>query len=78
MSALCVQVDVNHFVVSTTTPIDQCTSYVLLESSEWGGSSVWAIPSAGDVAAIWGFAFSLPVIVFLMAWSLGVVLKMFK
>lgn len=78
MSALCVKVDANGFVVSTITPVDQCTSYVLLDSSEWGGSSVWAIPPVGNVAAIWGFAFSVPVIVFLMAWSLGVILKMFK
>lgn len=77
MSALCVQVD-NGFVVSTAVPIDQCTSYVLLESSEWGGSSVWAIPPVSDVAAIWSFAFSLPMIVFLMAWAIGVILKMFK
>jgi len=78
MSALCVSIDPNGFVVSSATPVDQCTSYVLLESSEWGGSSIWAIPPAGDVAAIWGFAFSVPVIVFLMAWSLGVILKMFR
>lgn len=78
MSALCVTVDVLGHVIKTNDPIDQCTSYVLLESSEWGGSSVWAIPPVEDVALIWGFAFSVPVIVFLMAWSLGVILKMFK
>lgn len=78
MSALCVNIDSNGFVVSTTTPVNQCTSYVLLDSSDWGSSTVWAIPPVGDVAAIWGLAFSVPLIVFLMAWSLGVILKMFK
>jgi len=78
MAALCVSIDLNGFVVSTSTPVDQCTSYILLDSSDWGGSSIWAMPSAGDSTAVWSFAFSLPVTVFVMAWSLGVILKMFR
>ena len=78
MASLCVVTDPQGFIVSTSTPVSDCSSYILLDSADFGGTSIWAIPTAGDVAAVWGIAFSLPVTIFLIAWSLGVVLKMFK
>lgn len=78
MSAQCVQIDSSNFLVASYIPLDQCTSYVLLDAADWGGSSIWAVPAVADVSAIWALAFSLPLIVYLMAWSCGVVINMFK
>lgn len=78
MASLCVVVNSQGFIFSTSTPVDQCSSYVLFDSADFGMNSIWAIPSAGDVAAIWGIAFSLPMTVFLISWSIGVLFKLFR
>lgn len=78
-AALCATVDsVTNTVMVTTTPVGECTSLILLDSSDWVGTSVWSLPTPGDIALVWGAGFILPVTLFLIAWAIGRVVHFFE
>lgn len=78
MAAQCVVIDGSGYVVSVSVAVNDCTSFVLLDSSDWVSNSIWAIPPIADVSAIWALAFSLPMSIFLISWAIGSVVRMFK
>lgn len=41
-------------------------------------SDIFSVPASPDVATVWMFGFSLPIICYLAAWGFGIVVNMFK
>lgn len=78
MSSACASVLIDGTVVVNTIPINQCTGYVIVDSADYGGSTIWQVPEIADLSAIWALAFSLPMSIFLISWSIGSVVRMFK
>lgn len=77
-SASCATVDTNGIVVVTATPVGECTALILLSSEDWGGASVWLMPTAGEISSVWASAFILPMTLFLFAWSIGRIVHFFR
>ena len=72
--ATCVIVDpVTGVLSATSTPLDSCTSYVLMDASTYTSLptlvDVFTIPLQTDLQAMWMTGFALPVIVYLSAWA---------
>lgn len=78
MSSLCVHVDSNGFVMSSSVPVSSCSAYVLLDSADYAGTSIWQVPPPSELTAVWTFAFVAPLVVYLMAFSLGSVLSFLR
>lgn len=76
--AVCATADANSALILSHVPIGDCAGYVILDSSDWLGSSVWAIPSLSDIALVWSTSFILPTSLYLIAWSIGRVVNFFK
>lgn len=60
-------------------PPESCTDYILLDASEYTGGLVladlFAIPPSAELTSAWVAGFSLPLIIYLAAWALGVVVN---
>ncbi len=72
--ATCVIVDpVTGVLSATSTPLDSCTSYVLMDASTYTSLptlvDVFTIPLQTDLQAMWMTGFALPVIVYLSSWA---------
>ena len=72
--ATCVVADpVSGVLSSTSTPLDSCTSYVLMDASTYTSLptlvDVFTIPLQADLQAMWMTGFALPVIVYLSTWA---------
>ena len=76
-SAVCAT-DSGGALIISATPIGECSGYVILDSTDWLGSSVWAIPTVTDVALVWSSAFILPLTLFLTAWAIGRIVNLFR
>ena len=77
-AAVCATVDSGNVIVANSTPAGDCTSLVVLESTDWMGASVWAIPTMSDIALVWSSAFILPLTLFLTAWAIGRIVNLFR
>lgn len=77
MASACVDIDQNGFVHFNGTSVPECTAYVLLDSADYAGSNVWQVPPVADLTSAWTLAFVVPMVVYLMAFSIGSVLSLF-
>ncbi len=81
--ATCVIVDpVTGALQATSTPLDSCTSYVLLDASTYTDlptlTQIFSVPVASDLQSMWMTGFSIPVIVYLSAWAYQSVISFFQ
>ena len=80
--ASCVSFDSSGVLYQTGESVADCTGYLLLDASEYSDfptlQSIFQIPLAEDLAQLWAVGFSLPVIIYLSAWGLGVVINWFR
>ena len=72
--ATCVVADpVSGVLSATSTPLDSCTSYVLIDASTYTSLptlvDVFAVPLQSDLQSLWMTGFALPVIVYLSSWA---------
>ncbi len=72
--ATCVVADpTNGILTATTTPVDSCTTYVLMDASTYTDlptlSQIFATPLASDLQSMWMTGFSITVIAYLSAWA---------
>lgn len=74
MASLCVQFQ-DGVLVPVPVSLEQCSSYVLLDTAEYVGSTIWQVPDIAELSMIWGFAFTVPLLIYLMAWSVGTILR---
>jgi hypothetical protein len=75
--ATCVDVSVNDVLKATTTPIDQCTSYILMDSTTYRGWAPFDPAALDPVVAIEAFGagwivFAIPIVV---SWCVKMLLK---
>jgi hypothetical protein len=77
--ALCVVTDANNYLMASSAPVEQCSSWVLISASEYHDlpslTDVFAMPLASDLGQMWQVAFSLPLVLYMSAWALGVVVR---
>lgn len=78
-AASCAVVDAVGAVTVTATPVAECTGFVLLDAGEYSEmptlSSLFAVPLASDLQSMWMAGFSLPLIVYLVAWAYQTVIN---
>jgi hypothetical protein len=71
--AVCVEVDGSGVLHASSTPLDACTSYVLMDASTYTSlptmADVFAMPLQADLQTLWMTGFALPVICYLTAWA---------
>ena len=77
-AASCVSVGSEGLLSVNTVPVGECTSYILLSAGDWVGSSVWEIPTTEQLSLFWFIGFSLPITLYLIAYSIGQVVSLFK
>lgn len=77
-AAACVSVSPEGLLSVNTVPVGECTSYILLSAGDWVGSSVWELPAVDQLALFWSMGFTLPLTLFLISFSLGRILSLFK
>lgn len=78
IAAMCATVDAQNALIVNTTPIGECTGLVVLAIEDWPGASVWTLPTNEEIALVWFAGFSVPITLYLIAWSLGQILSMFR
>ncbi len=80
--AVCVAQDSNAMLYVTTIPVESCADLVLLTASEFTSYptlvDIFTMPTASDLGQMWLIFFALPLICYLTAWGLGVVVNFFK
>ena len=66
-------------LVISTDPVELCTGYVVQTAAEFQTqptlADIFNMPIANDMTQAWMVGFSLPMIVYLSAWALGVVVN---
>lgn len=67
----CAGVDGAGYVQLNTTPASECSTLILLDASEWGGASVWAVPTAGEVEAAYSAGLLIPLVLYLVSYAAG-------
>jgi hypothetical protein len=77
-AASCVSASPEGLLSVNTVPVGECTSYILLSAGDWVGSSVWEIPSTDQLSLFWFMGFSLPITLYLISYSVGVVVSLLK
>lgn len=75
---MCASVGADNVLVVNTVPVSECMGLIVLESTDWIGASVWAVPTVDDVLLIWSSAFLVPTTLFLISWSVGRVVHFFR
>lgn len=80
--ALCITVSGNTFTVEGEFDPDTCTGYTLLDVTEYQEvpsiTDLFATPEAVEIVGAWTAGFSLPVILFLVAWGYQSVIGFFN
>ena len=80
--ASCININPDGTLYQTGEAMADCSGYVLLDAVEYTDlptlQSIFAMPVAEDVAKLWVTGFSLPLVVYLVAWGFGVVINWFK
>lgn len=81
-AATCVTQDAFGNLQATSDPLSECTGWALMDVTEYTEvptlHQIFAMPELEDAGAIWLAGFSLPMIVYLVAWGFGVVVNFFK
>lgn len=77
-SAVCATAGEGGALILSATPVGECSGYVILDSTDWLGSSVWTIPTVEDIALVWSSAFVLPVTLYLITWAIGRIVNLFR
>lgn len=77
--ATCLITDANGYLMVSATPVEQCSTWVMLSASEYTDlpslTDIFAMPLASDLGQMWQVAFSLPLVLYMSAWALGVVVR---
>ena len=76
--AYCAGVDGSGFVQLNTTPVAECSTLILLDASEWGGASVWVIPTAGELETAYAAGLLIPLTLYLVAYAAGSLISFFR
>ncbi len=76
--AVCVNTNSSGVLVVNPTPVGECQAYILLDSTDWVGSSVWKFPAPEEVGQYFSAGFALPFFSYVIAFGVGQVLKMFS
>lgn len=81
--ATCVTVDQNTgFLLATSTPLNQCSSYVVMDASTFHSlptlTDIFTMPVASDLGTLWMTGFALPVIIYISSWALQTVINFVK
>ena len=80
--ALCAYLDNSNHVIANTTPLQDCTGLIIIDSVEYTDyptlSTIFNQPLAGDLGQMWLIGFSLPIIIYLSAWAFGEVISFVK
>ena len=79
----CVVVDQNTgFLLASSTPINQCTSFVMMDATGFNNlptlTDIFSMPVAQDLSTMWMTGFALPVIIYLSSWALQTVINFVK
>lgn len=77
-AAMCATVDAQNALIVNTTPISECAGLVVLSYEDWPGSSVWAMPTPGEMMSVWMAGFTVPMTLFLISWAIGMVVNSFR
>lgn len=79
--ALCVVPDGSTLAIVGEYTAD-CAGYALMTAQEYAATptlaALFAVPDSATVQSAWMAGFSLPVILWLVAWGFGVVINMFR
>lgn len=68
--AICAHIDATTgALIPNTTPIDQCTAYVIATQSDYLAFSIFNIPAQGDLAAAWYAGFITPMALSMVAFA---------
>jgi len=77
--AVCVEFDLAGVPVLSAFPVGSCPGFILLDATEYTGgivlSDLFAIPLSVELSSAWVAGFTLPLVVYLSAWALGVVVN---
>jgi len=81
-AATCVVAMADDSLRLSTTPLAECTGYVLMDSSEYSQvptlQALFAWPESDQMVAAWMAGFTLPMVCYLAAWGFGTVVNFFK
>lgn len=70
--AICVLVDTaGYLVAAASTPLAECTSYVLQDASEMLTYSIFNLPAGSDFAKAWSAGFILPMVLSQVAFAVA-------
>lgn len=76
--ALCVIVNELNQLIATTTPISECSSYVLQESADFLAHSLFQIPDMLTLQGFWMAGFFIPMVSHVIAWAVGSLVNFFN
>lgn len=77
--AICAHIDAaTGALIPDTTPIDQCTAYVIATQSDYLAFSIFTIPQASDLSAAWFAGFVIPMTAHMVAWAVGSLVNFFN
>lgn len=80
--AVCVVQGAGGVLQATTTALDACTDYILMDASTYTTlpnlTDIFVIPLVGDLQTMWMSGFALPVICYLSSWAFNSVINFAK
>lgn len=77
--AICAHIDaVSGALIPDTTPIDQCTAYVIATQSDYLAFSLFNIPDTSVLSAAWFAGFVVPMTAHMVAWAVGSLVNFFN
>ncbi|HQA25361.1 MAG TPA: hypothetical protein PK893_04275 [Candidatus Competibacteraceae bacterium] len=78
-AAVCATVDgATSALIIVSTPVGECTGYVVLDVLDWPGASVWAMPTVEELSGYFFAGFSIPLSIFLFAWGVFALINVVK
>ena len=80
--ATCVTLNADGTLTPTGQPVSECSGYVLQSGSEAATTNLVeqlvTLPTAEQVAQVWGVCFFLPLICYVLGHFVGVIVNMFR
>lgn len=67
--ASCFTVDANGFLVASTTPVGECTAYVVQDAADYFTNGIFNLPAPEQLAQAWAAGFILPMSIGCIAWA---------
>jgi hypothetical protein len=72
--AICAVIDGSTgFLAATATAVDSCTGYVVQDASEYGAAltlgQIFTVPVVDDLQMVFSTGFTIPLIIYLVAWG---------